>query len=74
MVVSTCGDARSDGTDVDVCAEAGAVQGSVMFAMVGVFAEQLDCSRRVDGLKYHVGAVNVVHGELGVVSMRTSSS
>ena len=74
MVVSTYGDARSDGTDVDVCAEAGAVQGSVMFAMVGVFAEQLDCSRRVDGLKYHVGAVNVVHGELGVVSMRTSSS
>ena len=74
MVVSTYGDARSDGMDVEVCAEAGVIQGSVTFAVVGVFAEQLDCSRRVDGLKYHVGAVNVVHGELGVVSMRTSSS
>ena len=74
MVVSKYGDARSDGIDVEACAEAGVIQGSVMFAVVGVFAEQLDCSRRVDGLKYHVGAVNVVHGELGVVSMRTSSS
>ena len=72
MVVSTYGDARSDG--VDVCAVAGAVQGSVMLAGVGVFVEQLDRSRRVDGLKYHVGAVNVVPGALGVVRMRTSSS
>ena len=72
MVVSTYGDARSDG--VDVCAVAGDVQGSVMLAVVGVFAEQLDRSRRVDGLKNHVGAVNVVLGALGVVSMRTSSS
>ena len=44
MVVSTYRDARSDGMDVEVCAEAGAVQGSVMFAMVGVFAEQPGCS------------------------------
>ena len=72
MVVSTYGDARSDG--VDVCAVVGAVQGSVMLAGAGVFAEQLDRSRRVDGLKYHVGAVNVVLGALGVVRMRTSSS
>ena len=52
----------------------GADQGSVMLAGAGVFVEQLARSRRVDGLKYHVGAVNVVLGALGVVSMRTSSS
>ena len=39
-----------------------------------VFVEQLARSRRVDGLKYHVGAMNVVLGALGVVRMRTSSS
>ena len=56
MVVSTYGDARSDG--MDVCAVAGAVQGSVMLAGAGVFVEQLARSRRVDGLKYHVGAMS----------------
>ena len=57
-----------------MCAVAGAVQGSVMLAGAGVFVEQPDRSRRVDGLKYHVGAVNVVPGALGVVRTRTSSA
>ena len=43
-------------------------------AKPGVFDELLARSRRVEGLKYHVGATNVVPGALGVARLRTSSS
>ena len=57
-----------------MCAVAGAVQGSVMLAGAGVFVEQLARSRRMDGLKYHVGALNSMDGDWCVGKVWTSSS
>ena len=63
---------RSDG--LDVCAVAGEVHGLVMLGMGGALDELLALLRRVERLKYHVGALKVVPGALGVERLRTSSS
>ena len=60
---------RSD--ELDVCAVAGEVHGLVMLGMGGALDELLALLRRVERLKYHVGAVNVA---LGAQRLRTSSS
>ena len=73
MVVSTYGDdTMSDG--LEVCSEAGGAQGLIGFGVVDVVVEELGWSRRVEKLKYHVGAVKVVDGDCGVGRVRTSSS
>ena len=73
MVVSTYGeDTMSDG--LEVCSEAGVAQGLIVFAVVDVVVEEVVWSRRVDKLKYHVGAVKVVDGDWGVGRVRTSST
>ena len=59
---------------MDVCVVASEVHGVVILAASTVFVEELARSRRVEGLKYHVGATNVVPGALGVARLRTSSS
>ena len=62
MVVSTYGDdTMSDG--LEVCSEAGGAQGLTGFGVVDVVVEELGWWRRVEKLKYHVGAVKDMDGD-----------